>query len=83
MRNHAILKKMTKEDDCFVDASPQQRIAFMWELTAELWSLKDSKCAERRLQRHVTNLIKNKESTGRRKDKLDAEYLRGNHDNGI
>ena len=29
------------------------------------------------------NLIKNKESTGRQKDKLDAEYLRGNHDNGI
>ena len=26
------------------------------------------------------DLIKNKESTGREKDKLDAKYLRGNHD---
>lgn len=26
------------------------------------------------------NLIRNKESTGRQKDKLDAKYLRGNHD---
>ncbi len=71
---------MTKQDDCYVDASPQERIAFMWELTAELWSLKDKDSVERRLQRHVTNLIKNKESTGREKDKLDAKYLRGNSD---
>jgi len=35
---------------------------------------------EQRLQRNVTNLIKNKESTGREKDKLDAKYLRGNSD---
>ncbi len=26
------------------------------------------------------NLIKNKESTGREKDQLDAKYLRENHD---
>ena len=49
---------MTGQDDCFVNASPQQRIAFMWELTAELWSLRDSKYAEQRLQRNVTNLIR-------------------------
>ena len=71
---------MTKQDDCYVDASPQERIARIWELTAELWSLKGSQYAERRLQRNVTNLIKNKESTGREKDKLDVKYLRQNHD---
>jgi len=71
---------MTKQDDCYVDASPQQRIAFIWELTAELWSLKGRQNAEQRLQRNVTNLIRNKESTGREKDKLDAKYLRQNHD---
>jgi hypothetical protein len=80
MRNHTTLKKMTKQDDCYVDASPQERIAFMWELTAELWSLKDKDSVERRLQRNVTNLIKNKESTGREKEQLDAKYLRENHD---
>ena len=79
IRNHAALKKMNEQDDCYVDASPQERIAFMWELTAELWSLKDKDSVERRLQRHVTNLIKNKESTGREKDQLDAKYLRENH----
>ena len=52
------LKKMDKDDDCFVNASPQERIAFIWELTAELWSLRDKQYVERRLQRHVANLIK-------------------------
>jgi len=80
MRNHTTLKKMTKQDDCYVDASPQKRVSFIWELTAELWSLKDKQYVEQRLQRNVTNLIKNKESTGREKDQLDAKYLRGNHD---
>ncbi len=80
MRNITTLKKMTKEEDHYVDASPGERVSFIWQLTAELWSLKDKKNVEQRLQRDVTNLIKNKESTGREKDKLDAKYLRGNQD---
>ena len=80
IRNHTTLKKMTKQDDCYVDASPRERVSFIWELTAELWSLKDKQHAEQRLQRNVTNLIKNKESTGREKDQLDAKYLRENND---
>jgi len=52
------LKKMTQEDDCFVEASPQDRISFVWELTAELWSLKGTENVERRLQRNITNFIK-------------------------
>lgn len=71
---------MTKQDDCYVDASPRERVSFIWQLTAELWSLKDKQNVEQRLQRNVTNLIRNKESTGREKDILDAKYLRGNHD---
>jgi len=58
VRNYAVLKKLTDEDDSFVNLSPQQRVSFIWELTAELWSLKDKNCAEQRLQRDVTNLIK-------------------------
>ena len=57
-RNRTILKKMTKGDDSYVDASPQERLDFIWELTAELWSLKDKHSAERRLQRNVTNFTK-------------------------
>ena len=80
MRNHTTLKKMTKQDDCYVDASPRERVSFIWPLTAELWSLKDKQNVEQRLQRNVANLIRNKESTGREKDKLDVKYLRGSHD---
>lgn len=76
IKNRAILKKMTREDDCYVDASPQDRIALMWEITAEIWSLKSKSDVERRLQRNVANLIQNKESAGRKKDELDAKYLR-------
>ncbi len=58
IRSCAALKKTTKADDCYVNVSPRERISFMWELTAELWSLKGSKDVERRLQRNITNLIK-------------------------
>jgi hypothetical protein len=58
MRNYATVKKMTQQDDSFVRASPGQRVAFVWELTAELWSLRDSRNVKRRLQRNVTNLVK-------------------------
>jgi hypothetical protein len=52
------LKKFTKKDDSFVNASPEKLISFMWELTAEIWSLRGTDYVERRLQRNVTNLIK-------------------------
>jgi hypothetical protein len=58
IRNHTTLKKMTKQDDCYVDASPRERVSFIWQLTAELWSLKDKQNVEQRLQRNVTNLIR-------------------------
>lgn len=50
--------KQTKEDDSFVDSSFQERVSFVWELTVEIWSLKGSENVERRLQRHVANLIR-------------------------
>ena len=57
-RTKTQLKKQTKQDDCFVNASFQERISFVWDLTSELWSLQGNRDAERRLQRHVTNLIR-------------------------
>ena len=58
VRSHTSLRKLPEQDDCYVDASPKERISFMWELTAELWSLKGMEYVERRLQRNVTNIIK-------------------------
>ena len=76
IKNLTTLKKMTKQDDSYVEGSPQERISIIWPLTAELWSLKDKQIVGQRLQRNVTKLIK--KTTGREKDKLDAKYLRGN-----
>jgi len=57
-RKYATLKKMENEDDNYMKASFSQRISFIWELTQEVWSLKDKKSAQRRLQRHITTLVK-------------------------
>jgi hypothetical protein len=42
----------------FVDASPEARLSFMWELTKEVYSLRGNFDAEQRLQRNITNLIR-------------------------
>ena len=60
-RNQSTLKRVSKEDDSFVRASPAERVGFMWELTAELWSLKSPEDVERRLPRHVTNLTRSQD----------------------
>lgn len=57
-RDYISLKKLSKEDNCYFDASPKERISFMWELTAEIWSLKGAECVKRRLQRNITNILK-------------------------
>jgi hypothetical protein len=56
IRSQSTLKKVSKEDDSFVRATRAERVLFMWELTAELWSLKGSEYVERRLPRHITRL---------------------------
>jgi len=58
LRSYTRLKRMDEEEDCYVDASPGERISIIWEITSENWSLKDRKNVERRLQRNITTLIK-------------------------
>ncbi len=58
IRTEARLIRETKEDEAYVKASPAERVAFMWELTAEIWSLRGSEYVERRLPRNVTNLTR-------------------------
>ncbi len=57
-RGIVTLGKMADNKDFFVKAAPAERVGFIWELTAELWSLTDNNSVERRLQRDVTNLIR-------------------------
>lgn len=57
-RTKVQLKRMSKEDDSFVALPPQKCVEFMWELTAEVWSLQKSPYVEQRLPRHITKLIK-------------------------
>ncbi|MCR4337178.1 MAG: hypothetical protein NUV91_05165 [Candidatus Omnitrophica bacterium] len=57
-RQKIAFKQKFSDEDAYMDASPADRVAFIWELTQEIWSLKDPKIAQRRLQRHITKLIK-------------------------
>jgi len=57
-RNHTVLKKIDKKEDNYMNASFARRVSFIWELTQEIWSLKDKKNAKRRLQRHITAFVK-------------------------
>jgi hypothetical protein len=73
-KNLTRLKKLSDEDNNFVDSSPAERLGMMWELTAEIWSLRWKDIAQQRLQRHVASLVRrNKRATGRDKDRLDAD----------
>jgi len=57
-KNITILKRTSKDDDPFVDLPPQERISAIWEITAEIWSLRGRHNVKRRLQRDVTHLIR-------------------------
>jgi hypothetical protein len=57
-RKKITIKKQDKQDDSYMDGSPQERIAFVWELTAEIWSIRGAEHVKQRLQRNVTNLIR-------------------------
>ena len=52
------LTKLNDEDSGYMDASPAERVSFIWDLTAELWSLRGQDIAQQRLQRHVVHLIR-------------------------
>ncbi len=57
-RNITRLIHGSESEDNFVDLPMAQRVAFIWELTMEIWSLTGDENVEQRLQRDVTNLIK-------------------------
>lgn len=52
------LKKLSDEDSGYMNASPAERLSFIWELTEELWSLREKDRAQQRLQRNVASLVR-------------------------
>lgn len=54
----AIFHNGEPADDGFVPGTPEERIALVWPLTVEAVSLSKKYDAKRRLQRHVTRLIR-------------------------
>lgn len=58
-RNLTSLHKISDQlNDDFVPGTPADRIMLVWSLTKEITSLSRNHDAERRLQRHVTRLIR-------------------------
>ncbi|OGV66701.1 MAG: hypothetical protein A2498_03645 [Lentisphaerae bacterium RIFOXYC12_FULL_60_16] len=47
-----------KRNDDFVPGSPADRINLVWSLTREVTSLSNRHHVERRLQRHVTSIVR-------------------------
>ena len=53
------LSKMTQEDTDYVDATPQDRVSNICEITKSLWSFKEKNFnAEQRLQRNAANIVR-------------------------
>jgi len=57
-RKHAVLKKVIRESDSFVDDSPEERVLSVWDITKEIWFLQGEVDVKRRLQRDVVRLVK-------------------------
>jgi hypothetical protein len=57
-RSQAVLIKGKIQTSDYVDAPPARRVALVWELTEELWSITGRTDAQRRLQRDVATLKK-------------------------
>jgi hypothetical protein len=58
-RKHTTVYRISdRRNDDFVPGTPEDRIGLIWPLTREIVSLSVKHDAERRLQRHVTCLVR-------------------------
>jgi hypothetical protein len=58
-RKHTAIYRMADErHDNYVSGTPEDRILLVWPLTKEIASLSVKHDVERRLQRHVTRLVR-------------------------
>jgi len=59
IREHTAVYRVTDQRaDDYVPGTPEERILFVWPLTREIASLSEKHDVERRLQRHVTRLVR-------------------------
>jgi hypothetical protein len=57
--SHTVIGRMTDHrNDDYVPGTPEERICLVWPLTREIASLSVKHDAERRLQRHVTCIVR-------------------------
>jgi len=56
----AVYRMSDRQNDDFVPGTPADRICLVWPLTREIASLSKKHDVERRLQRHVTRLVRRK-----------------------
>lgn len=60
-KKRIVVRRLSDQrNDNFVPGTPAERIGLVWPLTAEIVSMSKKLDAERRLQRHVTRLIRGK-----------------------
>ena len=60
-RKHTAIYRMTdNRNEDYVTGSAEYRILLVWPLTKEIASLSSKYDVERRLQRHITNLVRRK-----------------------
>jgi hypothetical protein len=58
-RTRTAIRRMTdNRNEVHVPGTPEERIQLVWPLTQEIVSLSEKYDAERRLQRHVTFLVR-------------------------
>jgi hypothetical protein len=58
-RSHTILRRMTDRwNDDRIPGTPEECIGLVWPLTREIASLSAKHDVERRLQRHITRLVR-------------------------
>ena len=58
-RAHIVIGRMANHwNDDYVPGTPEERIRLVWPLTREIASLSVKHDVERRLQRHVTRLVR-------------------------
>jgi len=58
-RKHTTIYRMSdRRNDGFVPGTPADRVSLVWPLTREIASLSKKHDAERRLQRHITRLVR-------------------------
>ncbi|GAB4219417.1 MAG TPA: hypothetical protein PL059_05295 [Spirochaetota bacterium] len=54
-----VAKKSLKEVESeYIEATPEERISMVWEITCDTWAFMSDTNVERRLQRNITAVIR-------------------------